>query len=71
MGQVRVTVQTEKRLNAINNLSIAIRKVAEALSSGTEITIKDNVFHNSGEEPPVNIDSTTEKGIETRIEKFD
>ena len=65
MGEIKVTVQTEKRLEAINNLAIAVKKIAEALASGTKVVIKDNIF-NSGN-PAVNIDSA-EKIFETKIE---
>ncbi len=66
MSEVRVTVQTEDRLRAINNLSIAIRRVAEALASGTLVEIKDSVFH--GGNPAVNI-NTVEEVTKTMIEK--
>ena len=67
MGEVKVTIQTEKRLIAINNLSIAIRKVAEALASGTRVEIVDNVFH--GGDPSILVD-TDEEVIETKIKKI-
>ena len=44
MGQVKVTVQTEKRLEAINNLASAIKCVAMALSVGTQVNISDCKF---------------------------
>ena len=67
MGEIKVTVQTEKRLTAINNLSIAIRKVAEALVSGTTVEIKDNTFH--GGDPAILVDADEEVN-ETKIEKI-
>lgn len=67
MGDVKVTVQTEKRLTAINNLSIAIRKLAEALASGTTIEITGNTFH--GGDPAILVD-IDEEVTETKIEKI-
>lgn len=67
MGEIKVTVQTEQRLVAINNLSIAIRKVAEALVSGTVVEIKDNVF--KGGDPSILVE-TNEEVTETKIEKI-
>jgi len=52
---IKVTVQTEKRLVAITNLSIAIKEVARALSQGTHVTVSDCTF--VGSEIGVNIDS--------------
>lgn len=64
MGEIRVTVQTEDRLLAINNLAIAIRKLAEALASGTSVSIVDNVFHDG--DPAILID-TAEEVTKTHI----
>ena len=66
MGEIKVTVQTEKRLIAINNLSIAVRKIAEALATGTTVMLTNNVFH--GGDPAVSI-NTEEEVTETIIEK--
>lgn len=44
---IKVTVQTEKRLAAITNLSIAIKEVAKALNQGTHVTISDCIINNS------------------------
>ena len=66
MGQVKVTVQTEKRLTAINNLSAAIRSVADALAIGTHVTIKDCDI--SASDTGIQID-TAEKVTETKIEQ--
>ena len=60
MGKIRVTVQTEERLKAINNLSFAIKKVAEALAEGTHVTISDCTFYSSDAEPAVSVDTTQE-----------
>lgn len=65
MGKIQVTVQTEKRLNAINNLSKAIKHVAEALASGTHVTISDSIFN--GGDPAVLIE--TEKDVNETIIK--
>lgn len=67
MGEIKVTVQTEERLKAINNLSIAIRKVAEALAAGTTVEIRDNTFQ--GGDPAISVD-TGEEVSETKIEKI-
>ena len=67
MGNVKVIVQTEKRLNAINKLSEAILFVAKALSSGTVVKIENNTF--SGGSPAVSVD-TKEEIFETTIEKI-
>lgn len=66
MGEIKVTVQTEDRLRAINNLSIAVRRVAEALLIGTNVTIKDCKIKNNG--TAINID-TSENVTETKIER--
>ncbi len=42
MGEIIVTVQTEERLRAINNLSKAISDVAKALASNVTVEIKNN-----------------------------
>jgi len=57
MGQVKVTVQTEKRLVAISDLSEAIKHVAMALSHGTRVEIVNNTFEGGGD-PAINIDAT-------------
>ena len=54
MGNIKVTVQTEKRLNAITNLAVAIKHVAKALAEGTHVEISSNTFH--GGDPAVKID---------------
>lgn len=48
VGTVKVMVQTEERLRIINNLSLAILQVAEALNSNTIVEIKDNIFNGGG-----------------------
>jgi len=67
MGNVKVTVQTEDRLKAINNLSEAIKCVAMALSTGTQVEISGNTF--KGGNPAVSI-NTEEKVFETKVEKI-
>ena len=64
MGKVRVTVQTEKRLSAITELSIAIRNVAEALSAQAVVNISDCTFSNN--DIGANID-TAEEVTETMV----
>jgi len=66
MGNIKVTVQTEKRLNAINNLSEAIKHVAEALAIGTKVEITNNTL---GGNPAVSVD-VEEDVSETIVEKI-
>ena len=66
MGTIKVTVQTEKRLNAINNLSEAIKHVAIALASGPVVEITGNTI--KGVATGIHID-TQEEIFETTIEK--
>ena len=56
MGQIKVTVQTEKRLAAITNLSIAVKELAIALGVGTYVAISNNTF--SGGDPAVIVETT-------------
>jgi len=65
MGTIKVTIQTEKRLNAINNLSEAVKYVAKALSSGTQVAISNCNFQ--GGDPALNIDTASVVN-ETKIE---
>ena len=53
---IKVTVEREKRLKAITELSIAIRMVAEALSNNAQITISNNVI-NASDQPAISIDA--------------
>ena len=55
MEKIEVKVQTEDRLNAIKNLSIAVMEVARALNRPTEVYITECVFN--GGDPAVNINS--------------
>ena len=64
MGQLKVTVQTEKRLAAISDLAEAVKHVAMALSTGTHVNIMDCVFN--GGDPAVSID-TAEEVTKTEI----
>ena len=68
MAEIKVIVQTEKRFEAINNLSQAIADVAKALSSGTHVNVNDCVFN--GADIGMKIE-TDEKVTETKIEKMD
>ena len=56
-GQIKVTVQTQNRLEAINNLSSAINKVASALTTPIYVTVQN--CHLAGE-VGVNIDTADE-----------
>ena len=67
MGNVKVTVQTEKRLNAINNLAEAIKHVAKALATGSRVEIINNTFN--GGDPAVSVD-VEEDILETIVEKI-
>lgn len=67
MGKIKVTVQTEDRLAAINNLSIAIRDVARALRTGTLVEIISNKIQG---DPAVSVD-TEEEVAETKIVEND
>jgi len=63
---VSVTVCTEKRLNAINNLSIAVRKLSEALASNVNVSIANNTIIGSKEKAAVSVD-LSEGVTETKI----
>ena len=67
MGEIKVTVQTEKRLAAISDLAIAIKHVAIALSAGTHVSITDNIFNDGAPSVAIN---THESVTETKIEKL-
>ena len=47
MGKIKITVQTEKRLKAITELSIAIRNVAEALNESVKVVVENCTFNNN------------------------
>jgi len=66
-GQISVTVQTENRMEAINNLSKAIRDVAYALKNGPEIIIKNCIIKAS--DIGISVDTASEN-METKIERF-
>lgn len=55
MSKVHVTVQTADRLAAINNLSSAIKSVADALATNVSVVISDSQF--VGGDPAINIDT--------------
>ena len=48
MGEIKVTVQTEDRLRAINNLCEAIKNVSKALASNVRVDISDCHIQSSG-----------------------
>ena len=66
MGTIKVTVQTQDRLEAITELSRAIHVVAKALASQTQIAISDCRLSFMEDEPAINID-TQEEITETII----
>ena len=66
MGEIRITVQTEKRMTAISNLAIAVKELSRALGVGTHVSLTGCNF--SGGDPAVNID-THEDVTDTIIEK--
>ena len=47
-GKISVTVQREDRLKAINSLSRAIEKVADALTTPVRVTIESCTIKNAG-----------------------
>ena len=47
MGNIKVTIQTEDRLKAINNLSQAVSDVAKALLVGTHVEVSNCTFNNA------------------------
>jgi len=57
-GQIKVTIQTEKRLKAISDLAEAIKHTAQALSLPTQVTISGCHFQNT--ETAISIDATEE-----------
>jgi len=65
MGTVKITIQTEKRLNAINNLSEAICTLASALDCPPIVQVSNCNFQ--GGDPALNIDTASEVD-ETKIE---
>ena len=69
MGTIKVTVQTEKRLQAITNMAIAIKHLAKALGIGTHVAITDCTIVNSAENG-ISV-NTTEETTETKIEKIE
>ncbi len=48
IGTVKVTVQTEHRLRAINALASAIETLAQALNSAPKVEIKNNLVASDG-----------------------
>ncbi len=66
MGSIQVTVQTTDRLKAINNLSAAIRSVAEALIQPIRVELNNNHINNA--KIGIAID-TTEEVTETIIKE--
>lgn len=46
---IKVTVQTEDRLRAINHMASALEALARALQCSTRVEIRDNVVHVSPE----------------------
>ena len=57
---IKITVQTEDRLKAINNLSAAIRDCAKALCTNVSVDIINNSFDVKGKNPAIKIDTTQE-----------
>lgn len=62
---IEIKIQTEKRMSAISNLALAIRRVAEALTLVPKVTIKD--CHFQGGDPAVNIDATSDEEVEETV----
>jgi len=70
MGQVKVTVQTEERMEAITSMAKAIYELSKALGVGTHVSLSGFNISNVASGPAVNID-TAEDVTETTIEEFD
>lgn len=68
-GQIKVTVQTEKRMEAINNMAMAINKLSDALTTGTRVHLTGCNFYNT-EGSAVNIE-TLDEVTETLVYKTD
>ena len=60
MGKIEVRVQQQDRLNAINNLSKAIRSVAKALEANVTVNVSECNF--SGPDIGMLIDTEKELG---------
>jgi len=64
MGNITVTVQTEKRLAAITSLAIAVKHLSKALAEGTHVLVQNcNI---SGSDIGLRID-TAESVTETKV----
>lgn len=66
MEKIRVTVQREDRLRAINNLSEAILVVAKALNTAPSVVVKNNVISDVKDGDGIRID-TEDKITRTEI----
>lgn len=62
---IEVKVQTEKRMTAITNLAIAVKKVAEALTLVPSVTVEGCTFQ--GGEPAINIETASDEEFEETI----
>lgn len=65
---IKVTVQTQDRLNAINNLCLAIRDCARALSENVIVNIYDNDIRSGKGGAGITLD-TSQAVKETKIFK--
>lgn len=70
MGTVKVTVQTEQRMEAITSMANAIYELSRALGVGTHVSLTGFNINNVANGPAVNI-CTSEDITETTIEEFD
>lgn len=70
MGTVKITVQTEERMEAITNMAKAIYELSRALGAGTHVVLSGFNIQNVANGPAVNID-TAEDVTETTVEEFD
>lgn len=66
MEKIRVTVQREDRLRAINNLSEAILVVAKALNTAPSVYMTNNVINGVKDGAGIQID-TEDKVTRTEI----
>ena len=66
-GKISVTVQREDRLKAINSLSRAIEKVADALTTPVQVTIESCTI--KGAEVGISVD-TADVVVKTEIKEI-
>lgn len=63
MGKIEINIQREERLEAINNLSAAVRAIAEALIVPVRVAISDCKFTGSDIGVAINTSDETDEEI--------